>query len=97
MLTAKVTGQGHPSGTVNFYANGGWLGTGNLSSGSTTLASSLPFPGLYSITAQYAGDPNNLTSTSTGLSESVTGSTVFQLNGQTGSVYHSVNVTVTLQ
>jgi len=96
-LTAKVTGQASPTGTVTFYANGGWIGASTLAAGTATLNTALPFPGIYSITAQYAGDFNNLTSTSPGVGESVTGSTVMQVNGQTSTLFHSVNVTVTLQ
>ncbi len=96
-LTATVTGQGGPTGTVNFYANGGWIGTSNLTAGTATLSVNLPFPGLYSVNAQYLGDARNETSTSANVAEAVTGTTVFQVNGQTGSLYHSTNVTVTLQ
>ena len=97
-VTANVSGQGHPSGgTVGFYANGSWLGSAELASGTATLNTSLTFPGLYSITAQYAGDANDLASTSAGVGESVSGSTVMQVNGQTGTLFHSSNITVTLQ
>jgi hypothetical protein len=96
-FTAKVTGQGNPTGTVTFYANGGWIGQSSLSAGTATLNTTLPFAGIYSITAQYGGDAKNLASTSPGVSEAVTGSTVFQVNGQTSTLFHSVNVTVTLQ
>jgi len=96
-FTAKVTGQGNPSGTVNFYASGSWIGASTLAAGTATLSTSLPFPGIYSITAQYAGDSNNLNSTSPGVGESITGSTVMQVNAQTSTLFHSVNVTVTLQ
>jgi hypothetical protein len=96
-FTAKVTGPGSPAGNVNFYASGSWIGVSTLASGTTTLNTTLPFAGIYSITAQYAGDSNNLASTSAGVSESVTGSTVMQVNGQTSMLVHSVNVTVTLQ
>ncbi len=96
-LTAKVTGQSNPSGTVNFYANGNWLGSSNLTAGTATLSTSLVFPGIYSVTAQYVGDSNNLASTSSGVSQAITGSTLMQVNGQTSTLFHSVNVTVTLQ
>ena len=96
-FTAKVTGQGNPSGNVTYYANGGWIGQSNLTAGTATLNTTLPFAGIWSITAQYAGDSNNLTSTSPGVGESVTGSTVMQVNGQTSTLFHSVNVTVTIQ
>jgi hypothetical protein len=96
-FTAKVTGQGNPSGNVTYYANGGWMGQSSLTAGTATLNTTLPFAGIWSITAQYAGDSNNLTSTSPGVGESVTGSTVMQVNGQTSTLFHSVNVTVTIQ
>jgi subtilase family serine protease len=96
-LSAKVTGQGSPTGQVGFYANGGWIGTTLLSGGAASLNTTFPFPGIFSVTAQYSGDSNNLNSTSPGVSESVTGSTVMQLSGQTGSLVHSVNLIVTLQ
>jgi hypothetical protein len=97
-LTAKVTGQGNPTtGNVTFYANGGWIGQSNLTAGTATLNTTLPFAGIYSITAQYVGDANNLTSTSSGVGESVTGSTVMQVNGQTSTLFHAANVMVTIQ
>src|SRR6266481_1131488 len=96
-LSAKVTGQGGPTGQVGFYANGGWIGTVPLSGGTASLNITFPFPGIFSVTAQYSGDSTNLNSTSPGVNESVTGSTVMQLSGQTGSFVHSVNVTVTVQ
>ncbi|HKW63636.1 MAG TPA: Ig-like domain repeat protein [Candidatus Acidoferrum sp.] len=96
-FTAKVTGAGNPTGAVSFYANGSYYGQANLTAGTATLNTSLAFPGIYSITAQYAGDTNNLPSTSPGVSEAVTGSTVMQVNGQTSTLFHSTNVTVTLQ
>ena len=96
-FTARVTGQGSPAGNVAFYTNGSWIGTSTLAAGTATLNTTLPFPGIYSITAQYAGDSNNLTSTSPGVGESVTGSTVMQVNGQTSTLFHSANVTVTIQ
>ncbi len=96
-FTAKVAGQGNPTGNVSFYANGAWIGQSTLSGGTATLNASLIFPGVYSITAQYLGDSNNLASTSPGVSEAVTGNTFMQVNGQTSTLFHSVNVTVTLQ
>jgi Pro-kumamolisin, activation domain/Bacterial Ig-like domain (group 3) len=96
-FTAKVTGQGSPSGNVTFYANGGWLGGVTLTAGTATLNTTLPFSGIYTITAQYTGDSNNVMSISSGVGESVTGSTVVQVNGQTSTLFHSANVTVTIQ
>ena len=78
-FTATVTGAG-PTGTVTFY-NGGQLpanilGTGTLSSGVATLTiSSLVTIGSNSISAVYAGDANNLGSTSQPLTETVSAAT----------------------
>lgn len=96
-FTAKATGQGNPTGTVSFYVNGNFQGSSNLVAGSAAFNTSLIFPGIYSVTAQYLGDTNNLASKSPGVSEAITGATVFQVNGQTGPVFHSVDVTVTVQ
>jgi hypothetical protein len=96
-FTAKVTGLGNPSGTVNFYANGSWFGSSNLTAGTATFSASLVCPGIYSVTAQYIGDVSNLASSSSGVSQAITGSTLMQVNAQTSTLFHSVNVTVTLQ
>jgi hypothetical protein len=95
--TANVSGQGSPTGLVAFYANGSWFGQSNVIQGVATLNTMLTSPGVYSITAQYLGDANNNGSTSAGVSEGITGSTIMQINGQTSTLFHSANVTVTLQ
>jgi hypothetical protein len=96
-FTAKVTGQGSPSGSVDFYANGNWIGNSNLLAGSAALNTSFSFPGIYSISAHYAGNTNNLASASSPASEAITGTTIFQVSGTTGALFHSVDVTVNLQ
>ena len=74
-LTATVAvvspGAGTPTGTVDFVSNGNSLGTATLSSGTATLTvSSLPIA-TNSITAEYSGDSNFSTSTSSALTISV--------------------------
>jgi len=96
-FTATVTGQGSPTGNVTFYWNGNFLGQSTLTSGTAMFQTSFPNIGLYAITAQYAGNSDNLTSTSPSVNESVTGSTVLQITGNTGLLVHNVNLTVTLQ
>jgi hypothetical protein len=96
-LTAKVTGQGSPTGAVYFYANGAGIGSSPLTANTATLNATLAFPGVYSVTAYYAGDGSNLASTSPGVSQAITGSTIMQVNGQTSALFHSANVTVTIQ
>jgi subtilase family serine protease len=95
-FTATVAGQGKPTGTVDFCLNN-FCGTGTLVSGTATWTTSVASPGLYSLTAQYSGDPQNFNSSSGVLSQAVTGSTVLNVGGQTGIIFHSSNVTVTLQ
>jgi Bacterial Ig-like domain (group 3) len=59
------------SGTVTFYSSGTSLGTGTLSDGSATYATSSLAAGSYTITATYSGDGNCGESTSPALSQTV--------------------------
>ncbi len=71
-LTATVTGNGvAPTGSVNFLANGVVIGTAPLTGGTATLTDSGLAAGTYSMTAQYLGNTDNATSTSTGINETV--------------------------
>jgi photosystem II stability/assembly factor-like uncharacterized protein len=77
VITAKVaptTGTGTPTGSVNFFVNGGTaVGSGTLSSGSATFnynPSSLA-AGTDNVSATYLGDSNFATSTSTAQTLSV--------------------------
>ena len=96
-FTAKVTGQGNPTGSVNFFLNGSFYGMSNLVAGTATLNTPIASPGIYTLTASYSGDANNFSSISSGVGQTVTGSTVMQVNAQTSTLFHSINVTVTLQ
>jgi hypothetical protein len=96
-FTAKVTGNGSPTGSVAFMAGGSYLGNSNLVAGTATLTTSIASPGIYSVTAQYNGDFQNLASTSAGVSQVVSGSTVIQVYGNTSVLSHVANITVTLQ
>jgi subtilase family serine protease len=96
-FTAKVTSQGNPSGFVDFYLNGSWYGQGNLMNGAATLTTSIASPGVYGLTAAYNGDSSHSGSASSAVNQTVNGSTVMQVNGQTSTLFHSSNVTVTLQ
>lgn len=71
LLTATVTGT-NPSGTVTFKDGATTLGTGTVASGAATLSTNALAIGTHSITAVYAGDTNNTTSTSSVLSQTVT-------------------------
>jgi hypothetical protein len=64
-LTATVTVTGaSPTGNVSFLSGTTTLGTAALTNGVATLQFSLPATGSFSITANYAGDTNNTSSTS---------------------------------
>ena len=75
-FTATVTGAS-PTGTVTFKNGAATLGTGTLNNaGVATLATTaLVTIGTDSITAVYPGDANNLPSTSSALTETVTAAT----------------------
>src|SRR6267154_2610647 len=72
-FTATVTSSatGTPTGTVTFQDAAATLGTGMLSGGSATLATSALVAGVHSITAVYGGDANFANSTSPGLTQTV--------------------------
>jgi hypothetical protein len=73
-LTAAVEGTGStaPAGTVNFLNGSALLGTAPLnSSGVATLTTTSLAAETYSLTAQYAGNANSLSSTSAAVSVTV--------------------------
>jgi len=96
-LTAKVAGQGNPTGTVSFLFVGSWFGQANLVAGTATANATLFYPGLYQATATYNGDAFNNPSTSASVAEGVTGTASALIAAQTGSLSHPVYVTITLQ
>ncbi len=63
-ITTATTGSASPTGTVTFLNGTTALGTGTVTNGVATLTTTLPV-GTYSITADYPGDANYATSTST--------------------------------
>ena len=67
-LTATVSavspGAGSPTGTVQFLSNGTSIGTATLSGGNASVTTTLPIAA-NTITAQYSGDSNFSSSTST--------------------------------
>jgi hypothetical protein len=75
-FTATVTSSspGTPTGTVTFLDGGTTtLGTGTLSAGSVTFSTAALAAGTHTIMAAYSGDANFAASTSTALSQTVTG------------------------
>jgi len=73
-FVAKVAGNGGiPTGSVAFSADGAAMGTATLdSTGAATLSYAALAPGTHSITASYAGDANDSTSTSPAINLVVT-------------------------
>ncbi len=65
-LTAAVSGQSSPTGTVSFTANGKPIGDITLTGGSAMLTLSSLGVGSYSISAAYNGDTNNAPSVGNG-------------------------------
>jgi hypothetical protein len=83
-FTATVTGVG-PTGIVTFMDGATTLGTGALSGGVATFATSALALGGHSITASYGGDANNTGSTSAPLAQTVLPATpalTLKVNGQ---------------
>lgn len=62
-LTASVTGS-NPTGTVDFKDGATVIGSGTLSAGQASLATSLMTAGTHALSAQYRGDIGNASSTS---------------------------------
>jgi hypothetical protein len=71
IVTPVVPATGTPTGTVNFLDGTTALGSGTLSGGQATFTTSSLTTGSHSITANYAGDTNFVTSTSSILSLAV--------------------------
>jgi len=69
-LTATVM-PGNPTGTVSFFDGANLLGSGALSNGVATLATSSLTAANHSLTASYGGDANNAPSTSPVVSQLV--------------------------
>ncbi len=70
-FTARVTSPSTATGTVTFYRSSRVLGTGPLSGGITTFTTSSLAIGANSITATYNGDSNDLSSSSSVLTQDV--------------------------
>jgi hypothetical protein len=98
-ITSTVTGTAAITGTVNFYDYGVLVvGPVSLVNGMATMGSSnLSSIGVHQITATYNGDANNLSSTSTALTQTITGTLAISLEGSTGADAHFIAATVGIQ
>ena len=98
ILTATVSGTGTPTGAVSFYMSGAYVGQAFMVGNTASVTTNSTYnPGIYSLTAQYSGDSLNNPSTSATVSEAVTGSTTAYVQGQTSTIVHLANVTITIQ
>ncbi len=99
-LTATVSGS-TPGGTVTFKDGAATIGTGTLTAGVATLATTTLTVGSHSLSAVYAGDTNNSTSTSSVLTQTINAATVasttnLSVNPNPASVGASVTLTATV-
>jgi hypothetical protein len=97
-ITATVTGS-NPTGTVIFYDYGNAItGLFAVVAGQAQIDTNvLNIIGIHQITATYSGDAHNLGSSSTALSQVITGTVPVTIQGTTGSDIHSIQATVGLQ
>jgi hypothetical protein len=93
-----VTGS-NPTGTVIFYDYGNAItGPFAVVAGQAQIGTSaLNIIGIHEITAMYSGDTHNLGSTSTALSQVLTGTVPITIQGTTGSDIHSIQATIGVQ
>jgi len=70
-LTATISGGSAPGGTVTFLDDTTTLGTATVTSGTASLSYTFTTQGTHNLTASYAGDANNLASTSAALNQTV--------------------------
>jgi hypothetical protein len=100
-ITATVTSSSSqpPTGTITFFNFGTSIAGGTISNGQAQTGQGyLNNPGLYSITASYSGDANNLASkTTTPLTQVITGTFTANLQGNTGADVHVLQVMLGVQ
>jgi hypothetical protein len=99
-LTANVTSSKTPGGLVTFFIDGstGFSSNGPVTGGVAQLQLTNLSVGVHTITAQYAGDANTLSSKTNGsLNIAVTGSTGVSLQANTGGLFHTIGVNFNLQ
>jgi hypothetical protein len=101
-ITATISSQSNQpiTGTVTFFNFGKSINEAGISNGQSGTGGPgyINNPGLYQITASYSGDANNLPSTtSTPLTQVITGTMPGTLQANTGADVHSVQVIFGLQ
>jgi hypothetical protein len=98
-ITATVTASKPLTGTINFYNFGSPIVSGIPPSNNQAQTGSgyLNNPGLYQVTASYSGDSENQASTSSPLTQVITGTMPITIQGTTGADSHLIQGTVGLQ
>jgi large repetitive protein len=98
-LTANLNAlEGSPTGTVTFYDGKTAIGAAVALSGNVaTLQTTTLSIGAHSITAVYSGDSKNDPSTSTAITEVLTGTTTLQVSATAGSIVQTLSIPLTLQ
>jgi Bacterial Ig-like domain (group 3) len=94
-VTVTPSGAATPSGAVQLYDNGQPYGSAaNVSAGIATFFSTNLPVGVHSITADYRGDVNTLSSTSAPIMQVITGTTALQVSGTANGITETADVTV---
>jgi Bacterial Ig-like domain (group 3)/FG-GAP-like repeat/FG-GAP repeat len=97
-VTATVSGI-RPTGNVSFLSNGTSLGTAAVTNGVASLQFSLPTTGTFSLTANYAGDINNGSSTSNAVPLSIAlvqSTTSLAVSATNANLNQQLNLTATV-
>jgi uncharacterized repeat protein (TIGR03803 family) len=96
-LSATVISQygGSATGLVLFYSGSQFIADAGIVSSIATTNVSFPTPGTYSVTAKYAGDSNNSSSTSGSVTEKIIVSTVTKLTTTRNPITAGETVTFT--
>ena len=83
-ITLTATVPVAATGTISFYEGTTLLGTGPVSNGTASIATTSLAPGTHLITAVYSGDASYTMATATGLSEVVLSSADFTVSSSSG-------------
>jgi len=99
VITATVTSSRPLTGNVTFYNFGSPIAGFPISNGQAQVGGPgyINNPGLYRITATYGGDVNNQSSTSSALTQVITGTMPGTLQAKTGGDIHSLQVNFGVQ
>jgi hypothetical protein len=98
ILTATVHSTQPVAGSVTFLDGGSPFRGAQVVSGTATATIDFLTVGTHVITTQYSGDANNFPSTTAGsLNQVITGTTLVNLSGNTGTTTHTTSINVAIQ